>query len=279
MPTLLVGYDVECAEPDGTTERFLEAAVRVHRRLGVPCTFFLTGQVAERSADAVRRVLGDPLFDFQQHTYSHLPLKTVRVRSPRYPQEKGFWEGGTLDDIRREVEQGALALERVIGVRPVGLTGPISYHRGLADRPDILGVLHSLGVRFVRTWGRDEHDFQPNPHSVQPFWYDEQGYPHILETCIHGWLDCVWLRVHGWHRRDEYLAMLKATVDGLAGTRMVWSHCQHDWSSVAGDPEMRYTLAFLEYALSKGFECLHYLAFYERERERKKGLPGDRVGV
>jgi peptidoglycan/xylan/chitin deacetylase (PgdA/CDA1 family) len=77
MGTMLIGYDVErCGEGD-VTPRFLEQARSLHNRLGAPATMFVVGQTLERWLPEFQAITGDPLFDIQQHTYSHQLLKST----------------------------------------------------------------------------------------------------------------------------------------------------------------------------------------------------------
>ena len=49
---------------------------------------------------------------------------------------------------------------------------PTPYYRGLADRPDILALVERLGMSYVRSYGRNSHDYFPARHgNVQPFRY------------------------------------------------------------------------------------------------------------
>ena len=46
---------------------------------GVPATLFVVGQTLERWVPEFQAIALDPLFDLQQHTYSHQLLKTVYI--------------------------------------------------------------------------------------------------------------------------------------------------------------------------------------------------------
>ncbi len=79
-------------------------------------------------------------FDFQQHTYSHVLLKTVVVKDKnnsaysRRPHEK-YVEGGSLKVIRKEVKMANNSLKKYLDVTCQGIRGPYGYYRGLSDRP------------------------------------------------------------------------------------------------------------------------------------------------
>src|SRR5687767_11689297 len=156
--TFLIGYDVEAGNPD-VTRRFLRRVVEIHEGTGVPATFFLCGRTIERNLEELRPLAEHPLFDFQQHTYNHVLLKTVCIEDPQ--EGMRLYRGGTLEQIREEVSSTNALLREEYGVACEGLTGPYAYYRGLMDRPDILEILWDEGIRFTRTWGRNEKDWQP----------------------------------------------------------------------------------------------------------------------
>jgi peptidoglycan/xylan/chitin deacetylase (PgdA/CDA1 family) len=260
MATFLIGYDVEHQDP-AITGAFLEQAVRVHTQLAAPATFFVVGRTLERNRDAFRAIVGNPLFDIQQHTYSHVLLKTVCQEN-----DEGIRivRGGTLPQIREEVAKTSLLLKDALGLECLGLTGPYNYYRGLADRPDILEILWECGIRYLRTYGRDAHDWQPVSLDVQPFWYEAQGFPGMLEMGITGWQDCILRKKLGWANHSGYLDAVLPNLDEIVRRDLVWSYVQHDWSSIWDDPSMRLTEALLRAVRDRGIEIIHYTAYYQR---------------
>ena len=264
MGTMLIGYDVEAVWEKETTGRFLREARRLHHELQIPATLFVVGQTLERWLPAFREIAADPLFDLQQHTYSHQLLKTVYIDNGTSIR---VVRGVGLKEISREVRKTSRLLRRRLGVGCIGLTGPWCYYRGLRDRPDILQVLWEEGIRFTRTDGRNEKDWHPVPIDLQPYWYDRLGFPQMLEVPIHGWHDCV-LReeVLGWDDLHGYVEAVKPYVDRAADEQKVFSYLQHDGSSIRGDPRMQATEALLRYAQDRGLQFMSYRAFYERMR-------------
>jgi len=79
-PILLIGYDVECDKDPSIVSSFLERVEEVHSQLEAPCTFFTLGRVIEANGDELSSLRERcDLIDFQQHTYSHVLLKTVHM--------------------------------------------------------------------------------------------------------------------------------------------------------------------------------------------------------
>jgi peptidoglycan/xylan/chitin deacetylase (PgdA/CDA1 family) len=253
-PCLMIGYDVESDRPD-TTLTFLERAARAHRELGVPCTLYMVGRILEdgRVRDALASLAQDPLFDIQQHTYSHLRLKTVAMDDGQKVQ---VFEGGTPERIDEDIRRANRAIRDALGVTCTGLTGPWGYYRGLMDRPDLLGILRANGIRFCRTFARNEFDFQPVPYSLQPFWYAPQGYPEILEFPVQGWQDCYLREKLGYEDTDGYVRAIVEQMDEVMAHGTGWSYCQHDWTSIAHDEDMRMVRGIVAAARERGIGIL-----------------------
>ena len=261
MGTMLIGYDVEARGAEDVTPRFLDQARALHHRLEVPATLFVVGQTLEQWVSAFQSIAADPLFDLQQHTYSHQLLKTVYIDDGRSIQ---VVRGVSPEETRQEVRRTSALLREHLGVTCVGLTGPWCYYRGLRDRPDILEVLWEEGICFTRTDGRNQHDWHPVPIDLQPYWYEALGFPEILEIPIHGWHDCVIrAEVLGWEDLEGYVESMKPYIDRAAIEDKVFSLCQHDWSSIREDPEMRATEALIRYAQAKGLRFMSYRAYYD----------------
>lgn len=265
MPgTLLIGYDVEWTGSEAITATFLQQASELHHRLDAPATMFVVGRTLERWLPEFRVIAADPLFDLQQHTYSHQLLKTVCIDNGRTMR---VVRGVTPEQTREEIRKTTELLREQIGVECIGLTGPWCYYRGLRDRPDILAVLWDEGIRFCRTDGRNERDYHPVSIDLQPYWYEAAGFPEILEIPIHGWHDCeIRENVLGWADLVGYVASVTPYLDRAADENKVFSLCQHDWSSIREDPELRATEAIIRYARRRGLQIMTYQTYYEQSR-------------
>lgn len=260
--TMLIGYDVEWQGHGGDiTEHFLTTAQALHQRFNVPTTFFIVGETLERCVPHFQAIHDDPLIDLQQHTYSHQLLKTVYIDDGKSIRVK---RGVEPEETRQEVRKTTQLLKKHLDTDCIGLTGPWCYYRGLRDRPDLLQILHEEGIRFTRTDGRNEKDWHPVEMDLQPYWYDDLGFPDILEIPIHGWHDCVIRQeIFGWDDLDTWVDSLKPYIDRAAAEDKVFSLCQHDWSSIRSDPTMSATEAIICYAQEKGVRFLTYLDYYK----------------
>ncbi len=271
--TLLIGYDVEaCAIGEGlaclgahglgeavdrtTTGRALQVIRRNHEEHDVPGTLFVCGRTLVHNVEALEPFVDHPLFDIQQHTYSHTLLRD------------DHWKGGTFlasptVAIETEIAQTSRALKRLLGVDCIGLRTPHGYYRGLCDSPEMLAVLQQCGIEFVSSWARNEHGVNPTPMSVQPFWYSEQGYPDLLEIPFQGWLDGVWFEEFGIDRGVEYAGVLRDAVDEIVAGDLVYGACFHDWAQLRyREAEVRWVAGLMEYAAAHGVSVMSYAEYY-----------------
>ena len=142
------------------TFQFLSQMRCVHEELSAPCTLFICGRLLEEPhiLKALQGLAGSELFDLQQHTYSHQRLKTVVEDDGK---QITVFKGVSLEKIREEVEYTNRIFEEKLRISCSGICGPYGYYRGLMDRPDILEILHQAGIRFTRTYSRNENDYNP----------------------------------------------------------------------------------------------------------------------
>jgi hypothetical protein len=114
----------------------------------------------------------------------------------------------------------------------------------------------------MRSWGRNDRDWQPVPLDVQPFFYDAQGFPEILEFPVQGWQDCLWFEANGQANTRGYALYLKEMVDAVEALDVTWSFVQHDWSTVENDPDFAITRQFILYARSRGITFMTHSHYY-----------------
>jgi peptidoglycan/xylan/chitin deacetylase (PgdA/CDA1 family) len=255
MATLLIGYDVEYAVPDGTTAAFLERVVEVHERWNAPLTLFVLGETLEQNVHALQAAAASPLVAVGQHTYSHTLLRPLRIDTGHTVTEL---PAGTPERIDAELRRTSDLVRDRLGLECPGLTAPYTYFRGLRGHPELLEVLHRNGIRFVRSDGRDERGYQPAPR-IEPYWYAEDGYPDLLEMPTHGWHDCVVREdVLGWDDLDGYVDLVTAGLDEAVADGGTFSICAHDWSSVRGDPDLTHVDRILAAARERGMDIATY---------------------
>ncbi|MBS4196042.1 polysaccharide deacetylase family protein [Lederbergia citri] len=260
MPKFLIGYDVE--SQDESTEMFLKAASEVHKNLEAKASIFIVGKTLERNVAIAQEVLELGDMEFHQHTYSHVLLKTVVQEN-----EEGItiFPSGSFEEVCEEISKGQKVLRNLLGVDGIGFTAPYNYYRGLSDRLDLLEVLRENGIKFVRSAGRNERDWQPVPFEWQPYFYEPQGFPEILECPLHGWQDCIAREKLGWNNIAEYVKWVKKDIDYASAKQLDFVYCSHDWSSIRHDPKLEHIAELITYARKKGMDVTNYSTYYEEK--------------
>jgi len=198
---LLIRFDTESRQKPEMSG-FFEKMVAVHRSLKIPATFFCLGAAMELRASEFREffaeVRNDPLFDLQNHTYSHLGL--------------GYDHGQSVEVLRADIERSFALQERLGGGRPVGVSMPGTGGRDGNNLPGFdateksraeLDMLASLGVRMINT-------FHSGVDAGKTFInYGDLGHPEIMGFPS-GNADNSWLRARKYgDPRDYILSQIK----------------------------------------------------------------------
>ena len=148
-PRLIIRFDTESRQRE-EIKGFFEKVVSVQRTHNIPASFFCMGAAIVKRESEFRafsqEIQGDPLFDPQDHSYSHIGL--------------GYAEGKSIEVLRADYEKSFSVHEDVFGSRPIGvslcgtkvdgphLTGFDSTEKSRAE----LDMLAGLGVRMVNTF-------------------------------------------------------------------------------------------------------------------------------
>jgi peptidoglycan/xylan/chitin deacetylase (PgdA/CDA1 family) len=255
---MLIRYDTERDDPE-KMEGFLEKVVKIHRREEIPATFFCRGSTLLARAGEFKcfyaEVKDDPLFDIQDHSYSHIGV--------------GYEAGMSIDDLHADYQKSFAAHEEVFGVRPVGvsicgtggrdgkrLSGFDVTEKSRAE----LDMLASLGVRMINSHltGHDEgHDFIN---------YSSLGHPEIMgfPSC---YSDTDWLVRYNEekHGPDGPVDYMLARVTQHAGEGRHMPIMLHDWAAWlhAPDRELTHVARFAERGRELGYELRTHLACLE----------------
>ena len=274
MATLLMGYDIECAaigeglaqlgaevEPyrlalnPQTTREGLEIIEQVHTELRAPATLFVCGRTLTHAPDAIRARSENPLFDIQQHTYSHVLFKNQ-------PWQEITFSASPPQAISQELAFTRQLIEQSLGSSCIGLRTPFGSYEGLRGRPDLLAPLAENGIQFVSSWGRNSEGGNPTPW-VQPFRYEEEGFPGILEIPFQFWLDALWFSTYGFDQGVQFRKVLCGAIDEIVQKDLVYGVCFHDWAMVAFQEQRTgWVHGLLEYALQKGVSVMSYTQYH-----------------
>jgi peptidoglycan/xylan/chitin deacetylase (PgdA/CDA1 family) len=290
MATLLIGYDTEsaavgeglarfigpavpqyrCALDPETTRRGVALLSRLHEELEAPCTFFLCGRTLLHALDAIEPLAASPLFDIQQHTYSHVVFRDVRYRAFGAETEAVLPETPPVA-LREELAFTSELIRKHLGRDCIGLRTPFGYYRGLCGRADLLQIVAETGHRFVTSWGRNEENGNPTPW-VQPFAYTEEGFPGILEIPFQFWLDGVWFDAHGYGEGRAFRKALEGAVEEIAEQDLVFATAFHEWCAVeANEEETGWIRGLIEHARKREVEIMSYAEYWARTSARNDG--------
>jgi peptidoglycan/xylan/chitin deacetylase (PgdA/CDA1 family) len=292
VATLLIGYDTESAAvgeglarfigPDvpqyraaldpESTRRGVELLARLHTELEAPCTFFLCGRTLLHALDAIEPLAGSPLFDLQQHTYSHVVFRDVRYRAEGSDTEAVIPETPHVA-LREELRITSELIRKYLGRDCIGLRTPFGYYRGLRDRPDLLAIVKETGHRFITSWGRNEQNGNPTPW-VQPFAYAEEGFDDLLEIPFQFWLDGIWFDANGYGEGRAFRRALESAVDEIAEQDLVFATAFHEWCAVEADEKgTGWIRGLIERARDRGVEVLSYADYWARAAARTANDP------
>ena len=253
MTPYLPVYDVEYLGDVEYSLRALESVVTVHRRMETPATFCVCGQLLDKAGPRYAELLRDDLFDVHSHTFTHMPVKrTTKHDDPV-----------NLAQVREELERTAALLERHLGVTNPGLRAPGGFYRGLRGETQLLALLVELLVPFVSSDARGPMETIPSP-LTEPYWYDEDGFPGLLELPAQDWhenvlkghnpVPCMWPPVLPWgypsrppQTPEEEFAVYRTSLDGVAEMDLTYySPPMHPWSIYRFNPEARTVALILE---------------------------------
>jgi len=241
---LLIGYDVEAGtsgdllrttRTEGgadVTRMFFDRATRLHERYGLPGTLFVVGEKVAAEADVFAAHVGNPLLEFQQHTYSHVALKPSVLDADGKLELADWPTARNVDVAREEIRRASVAFMSHLGIRCTGLSAPYGCFMGLVDRPDLLEVLRTEDIRYVRSFhlNKEIADLaDPLPVDFDLFSYGPQGFPEILEVCLKGYSDVKWALKYGWEARESYVDYVKYSLDIVERAHSVWALVLHDW--------------------------------------------------
>ncbi len=272
MTAFVAAYDTEKRDACLSACRKIAA---VHRRLGIPATFFIVGTLLEAEGGDYRRLLRQPeLFEIASHTYSHGMLRDHPICGDALP----------LEEISAEILRGKELVEEAFGTECLGLRPACSFDVGLQGARDVLELVREAGLSYVSSQAWGPHYTLPAP-LIQAYNYEKDGFPDIWELPCHGWHENVlkghnatpdrlllWpplypdMQLTGYVTTPaEELAVYrffidKAIAEDLEYISLIW----HPWSLDRFDPDMEMLDMLFAYAASKGMPFLRYADLWRK---------------
>jgi peptidoglycan/xylan/chitin deacetylase (PgdA/CDA1 family) len=257
---MLMRYDTEWWGEPAEMAGFLEKLVEVHRRDEIPVTMFCRGLTLENMKSEFtafhQETEEDPLFDMQDHSYSHIGL--------------GYERGKPVDILKADYERSFHTHSEVFGLRPTG----ISICGTSDDGPSLPGfdatekskaefeMVVKLGTRMINSFltGIDG--------SREFINYDIFGHPEVMGF-ISGYSDTAWMyrKEHG-DPVDFMLQEVRTRTEQNEHMPVMF----HDWVAwqKAPDKELTHVRRIAEtgrqlgYTLVTHMDCYHNKPLWQR---------------
>lgn len=256
-PRMIIRFDTESRQKE-EIRGFFEKVVSVQRANDIPASFFCLGAAIVMRESEFRafsqEIQGDPLFDTQDHSYSHIGL--------------GYSEGKSIEVLREDYEKSFSLHEDVFGRRPIGVslcgTSVDGPHEAGFDATEKsrgeLDMLSELGVRMVNTFltGHDgAHEFVD---------YSSLGHPEMMGFPSAN-SDNGWVRGRKYGDPAEHIVS-QIKKNGAAGKHMaIMFHDDTEWIDV-NDKELDLMKLIADVARDNGYELSTHLECYERFKHR-----------
>lgn len=278
IPVLLLSYDWErygkWDDPEKNKQdqtdsiNGINAILKAHLDLNAPFTLFVLGKLLEvpklgAIAEEITKKYCRDFVDFQQHTYSHIMIKTNVLRG----------EGASVENVKEDLLIGKRMIEELTGRESIGLGSAQSFYRGLLDEPERQKIIYDTGIRFIRSDGRGFGDTRPAPSHDDsgnyrcPYFYAKT--PELLEIPAHGFSDNYLKGFSkempgqnwsiGWEI-EEHLKFFKEAIEN----RSHFAPMMHEWSLARKDLQAEVVRALIGYAQDKGVEILTFNELYNR---------------
>jgi len=248
----LLRYDTECTWCEKESmDGFFEKVIEVHRSEDIPATFFCTGNAIDHREDQFsvfyQEIKDDPLFDIQDHSYSHIGI--------------GYVAGMSVEDLKADYSRSFDAHQRVFGVRPRGvsicgtggkdgesLEGFDQTEKGREE----LDMLAGLGLCMINSHLTGVHT------GTQFCNYASIGHPDIMGFPS-GFSDT------GWNKREDGIEFVCASITEHAQANNPMPLMLHDWVAWnhVADQELTHVKIFAEHARKQGYELKTHIDCYQ----------------
>lgn len=256
---MLIRYDTEWWGKASEMRGFLEKLVEVHRKDRIPVTLFCKGATLETMESEFRsfhaEVAHDPLFDLQDHSYSHVGI--------------GYANGKPVEVLKADYLRSFEVHEKVFGKRPMGIARcgtsedgpPLTGFDASEKSREEFTMLVKLGMRMVDTFltGIDG--------SRQFINYDLLGYPEVMGF-ISGFSDTAWMDQKEF---GDPLTYIQKEILQRSRLKEHMPVMLHDWVAWqrAPDQELSHVRKIAEtgqnagYRLATHLECYHNRSLWQ----------------
>ena len=252
---MLMRYDTEWWGEPAEMAGFLEKLVEVHRQDEIPVTMFCRGLTLENMKSEFsafhQETVDDPLFDMQDHSYSHVGL--------------GYEKGKPVEFLEADYARSFQIHSEIFGIRPTG----IAICGTSDDGPSLTGfdatekskaefeMVVKLGTRMINSFltGIDG--------SREFINYELLGHPEVMGF-ISGYSDTSWMYRKKYGDPLEYMLKEIHTRSGQNEHMPVMFHDWVAWQK-APDKELSHVRKIAETGRKLGYTLVTHMDCYKNK--------------
>lgn len=252
---MLMRYDTEWWGDPAEMAGFFEKLVEVHRKDKIPATLFCKGATLERMKDEFtafqQEIKNDPLFDMQDHSYSHIGL--------------GYERGKPVDVLEADYQKSFDVHEEIFKKRPIGISmcgtsddGPsVSGFDATEKSKQEFEMVVKLGTRMIDSFltGIDG--------SREFINYSKLGHPEVMGF-ISGFSDTAWMEREEFGDPVEYVLKEIRTRSDQDDHMPVMFHDWVAWQK-APDKELTHVRRIAETGRNEGYKMVTHLDCYNNK--------------
>jgi len=253
----LIRYDTESRQRE-EMKGFFEKIVSVQRSYDIPLSFFCLGAaIDKRKSEFIEfagEVKGDPLFDFQCHSYSHIGL--------------GYTKGKSVEVLKADFEKAFAVHEGVFGSRPIGVSicgtggvdGPSECGFDATEKSRAeLDMLANLGVKMVNT------NLCRKDSTTEFVNYAKIGHPGIMGFPNGTPSDNGWLRGRKYGEPKEFITKHIEKNAKNNNHMAIMFHDDTGWIDV-NDKEMDNLKLVVDVARKNGYNVVSHFDCYQNKK-------------
>jgi peptidoglycan/xylan/chitin deacetylase (PgdA/CDA1 family) len=251
----LLRYDTEWWGEWSEMDGFIEKVIEIHKTNKIPATFFCKGETLfnfkEQFKEFYQEVKGDPLFDFQDHSYTHVGL--------------GYEKGKTIDVLKADYEKSFVIHEEIFRKQPEGISmcgtskdGP--RLQGFDSTEKSLAEFEMIADQDIKMIDTFHSAFQSDREFMN---YTALGHPEIMGFPS-GYSDTAWMYGKDSGDAETYiLSQIKEKSDRNEHMPLML----HDWVAWqhAPDKELSHVVKFTDHARELGYELVTHMECVKRK--------------